>query len=91
MREKAIYIEQREHFVAFTCERCQRRFDQSEPFELQEFKTIDGTGGYGSWLGDGNHWHVDLCERCFAEVMKPWLYFTDDEGNRLPESESSAP
>ena len=60
--------------VAKKCDRCGvvHRTDDMN-FELDEMVSISKTGGYGSIFGDMSDISIDLCQRCFAEVLGDFI------------------
>ena len=60
--------------VAKTCDRCKRRAELSDVLcnpEVHEFVRIEWTCGYGSIIGDGDSYAVDLCEVCVKDLLLP--------------------
>jgi len=62
--------------AACACDRCGRRMNPDEPGEWQERLSIDHLGGFESVFGDGNTVSLDLCQRCFQDVLGAWLRIT---------------
>lgn len=60
--------------VAKVCDRCKRRVELAklhDHVEAQEFLKIEWICGYGSIIGDGDSYAVDLCEMCVKELLLP--------------------
>ena len=58
---------------AIICDRCHRRAEcNSDHFEFQEYLSIDNIGGYGSVIGDGTRFQIDLCQHCVKELLLPY-------------------
>lgn len=76
----------RREVQALHCDRCKVRVTPDNVVEWQEFRDLGGTGGYGSVFGDGAHFHCDLCQSCLKAVIAPWLWYSDADGNRLPDN-----
>lgn len=83
-----------EAVVAIQCDKCGRKMDTdmaddgADWCELQESLSIAFTGGYGSILGDGNQFELDLCQHCVKELLGPYLRQVntgyEEEEDRLP-------
>jgi hypothetical protein len=74
---------------SITCNKCGREFtyDECELWkngnESMEIYSFGHCGGYGSKIGDGLRWKMDLCEDCIIELMafcKIPPTFTGEEG-----------
>ena len=57
--------------VGFQCDICNKKY--TDHMEMQEFILIHGTGGYGSVIGDGTAYNVDICQHCFKEKLGQFL------------------
>ena len=71
--------------VGFTCNKCGKSFtelknDQGSVdwIELQERFSYSFTGGYGSVFGDMCDFEIDLCQRCFQELLDPYITEVED-------------
>jgi len=59
--------------ASITCDRCGRSEEnESNNFKFQEFLSIDHVCGYGSIVGDGTRFQLDLCQYCVKEVLSPF-------------------
>lgn len=54
--------------AAIVCDRCGTRIEVND-LEFQEIFRISHVGGYYSIFGDGNEVSVELCQRCFKELL----------------------
>ena len=66
---------------SITCSRCKTTFDFQDPdndFETQEFLSYDDIAGFGSILGDGTHFRIDLCQHCFVELCGDFIEYPED-------------
>jgi hypothetical protein len=57
--------------VAIQCDICKKQY--TDILELQEFILIEEVGGYGSVIGDGTAYEVDICQHCFKEKLGQFL------------------
>ncbi len=57
--------------VAIQCDICKKQY--TDTIDLQEFILIEGVGGYGSVIGDGTAYEVDICQHCFKEKLGQFL------------------
>lgn len=71
MKITKIIQRQIEEIQSVVCDCCNKSFD--DPFELQEFVTIDFSGGYGSVFGDGVKVDGDFCQYCVKELLGKYL------------------
>lgn len=56
------------------CDRCQKKMCEEEPDSgYRNRMQIRFRAGYGSLFGDGNKVEGDLCDRCFYELLGPYL------------------
>lgn len=60
------------------CDRCNISATSTDFVEWQEFISLDFCGGYGSVFGDGTRVSIDLCQKCFHEVLGQFVRFPDD-------------
>ena len=50
-------------------------------WQIQEFVSFAGCGGYGSVIGDMCEWSIDICQHCFVEKLGDCIqYFHLQEG-----------
>jgi hypothetical protein len=64
--------------ASIICDRCNRHAESdSDHFEFQEFLSIDNIGGYGSAIGDGTRFQLDLCQYCVKELLLPFARLTE--------------
>jgi hypothetical protein len=56
--------------VSMTCDKC--HVTEDDVLEMQEWLKLDFVGGYASLFGDGERWQLDLCQKCFHELL--WKY-----------------
>lgn len=67
-----------EAVVAIQCDKCGKKMttdmdDSPDWIEFQESLSLSFTGGYGSILGDGCQFELDMCQHCVQEVLGPYL------------------
>lgn len=55
------------------CDRCGLEAEYDDGIEAQEFLSFRDTGGYGSVIGDGTTWSIDLCQHCVKAVLGEWI------------------
>lgn len=67
---KTIQIQQKE-LEKLVCDKCKKEYE--DVWEIQEFHNISFVAGYSSMLGDGNKIECDLCQKCFKELIGPYL------------------
>lgn len=67
---KTLQIEHKE-LDKIICDRCKKEYE--DIWELQEFHDVSFVAGYASLLGDGNRITCDLCQRCFKDLIGPYL------------------
>lgn len=58
--------------VGFTCDRCERHFDDSDFVAMNELLEWTNIGGYGSIWGDGTRVEVTLCQDCTHTLFAPF-------------------
>ena len=51
---------------SITCDKCKN--DYTNIMEIQEFLSINLTGGYASVFGDGATIEMDICQYCLKEI-----------------------
>ena len=78
MRNYEIIKEDRKIITKLKCNKCQREYDQNNTIEWQEFFTYNGMGGYGSVFGDSCSYELDLCQKCFYELVKDYIKYTEE-------------
>ena len=61
----------KEIVVGIKCDVCKKEY--TDPMELQEFISLQDVGGYGSVIGDGTAYEVDICQYCFIEKLGQFL------------------
>jgi len=54
-----------------TCDRC--HITEDDVLEMQEWLKLDILGDYASLLGDGERWELDLCQKCFHELLGQYM------------------
>lgn len=61
------------------CNKCgkKRPAKGDDTLEVYEFVQLRNIGGYGSEVGDGVEWELDLCESCFLELCGDYLQYND--------------
>jgi hypothetical protein len=59
------------------CNRCQRDLTLDD-YEHQERMEVCFRGGYASVFGDENVVRGTFCQRCFRELLGPWLQVLED-------------
>ena len=64
-----------ELLYAMRCDVCGATYN--DEFEMQEFVSVNATGGYGSIIGDGTHYEVDICQHCFKNMFKKYYRTTE--------------
>jgi hypothetical protein len=52
---------------SITCDKCHTEYD--DVLELQEFLSINFTGGYNSIFGDTNTVMCDICQYCLKDMI----------------------
>lgn len=57
--------------VSITCDKC--HVTEDDVMEIQEWLKLDIIGGYASLLGDGERWELDLCQKCFHELLGQYM------------------
>ena len=63
--------------ASIVCDCCGRSArNESGDFEFQEFLSINHDCGYGSIIGDGVKFQIDLCQHCFKEFLLPYAKLT---------------
>lgn len=77
MREYEVVTETRKQISAVTCDRCKVVLD--DIWSLQECHCFSGRGGYGSYMGDSDLWEVDICDKCWHEMVKDFVRYPEDE------------
>ncbi len=60
-----------------SCDRCRQTVDACDTIELGEMLQLEFTAGYGSPLGDGKRYQLDLCKDCVKAVLGPFLRLID--------------
>jgi hypothetical protein len=63
--------------VGKTCDRCKVRIEADDVTAFQEMLSISFTCGYGSILGDGSAYAVDLCEPCVRDTLGEYIRKTN--------------
>lgn len=64
------------------CDRCGRTASHYNDLEYQEFTRLSQRGGYGSIIGDGIEWSLDLCQHCLVKVFGKYIRRYDEEKNQ---------
>lgn len=59
--------------VEKVCDKCGFKTDSDNFVEWQEFQYFYYQGGYGSVLGDLTELEADLCQRCYKDLLGPYL------------------
>lgn len=60
-------------FLSITCDVCGKEYSGKDWEEVQEFRHIGFTGGYGSIFGDGKQYTLDICQHCLNELLGKYL------------------
>jgi hypothetical protein len=60
----------KEVLKSIVCDKCHKEYSEDDIFELQEFLSINFTGGYGSVFGDMTHVECDICQHCLLEMIQ---------------------
>lgn len=47
--------------------------EESDYIGMQEAICLDEWGGFGSMIGDGAHWQIDICQECFTKVFGDYI------------------
>jgi hypothetical protein len=55
--------------TGWTCDVCKTTYDVEDYLEIQEFHSINFTGGYGSVFGDMVKVECDICQYCLKEMI----------------------
>ena len=63
---------------SITCDVCGTKY--TETWDIQEFLSFKDTGGYGSIIGDGVSWEIDICQGCVKSVLGRYLRITEANG-----------
>lgn len=58
---------------AVVCDVCGIRITPDNHTEYPEMIRASGIGGYGSVIGDGAQWSLDVCQHCFVEQLGPFI------------------
>lgn len=58
---------------AVVCDVCGIRIASEDHVEYPEMIRVAGMGGYGSIIGDGVRWSLDVCQSCFVERLGPFI------------------
>lgn len=58
---------------AVVCDVCGSRILPENHNEYPEMIRTSGMGGYGSVIGDGVRWSLDVCQNCFVERFGPFI------------------
>ena len=61
----------KEILIGLKCDVCNKEY--RDEFEIQEFIRIKTRGGYGSKIGDGVEWEIDICEQCFIDKFDEYI------------------
>lgn len=59
--------------VGLVCDVCGREIEESDYIGMQEAICLDEWGGFGSLIGDGAHWQIDICQECFSKVFGDYI------------------
>jgi len=70
-------VQEVEETIEIICDKCQKKYDIDDIFEIQEFCHIKFTGGYASVFGDGNMVECDICQHCLLEIIKDFCRIDD--------------
>lgn len=60
-----------EKLISITCDVCGTT--HRDPIEMQEFLSYRDTGGYGSKIGDGTTWEIDICQDCCQTLLGKFI------------------
>jgi len=76
-------IETQEVHIAtgVSCDVCGKYFSYEsieEEMELQEMIHISDRGGYGSVVGDGVLWELDICQHCFHALFSKYIRIIEE-------------
>jgi len=72
---KEEYIK-REFLDSIVCDICQTEYNyEQDELELQEFISINFTGGYGSIFGDGMNVKLDICQHCLYMLIGGYIKY----------------
>lgn len=66
---------------AILCDVCGSRIASEDHAEYPELIRVGGVGGYGSVIGDGVRWSLDICQHCFVERLGPFIQRDYDLGD----------
>lgn len=67
-----------EAVTGIKCDKCGKvRYYENSLFEVQEHLCLSGIGGFGSKIGDGVKWQLDLCEDCFLGLCGDYIRYKD--------------
>jgi hypothetical protein len=72
-------MQESEVVESIACERSGREASFNNDPEYHEFVSINRRGGYGSIIGDGVDWTLDLCQYCLVELLGKYIR-TDSGG-----------
>ena len=70
-------VQEVEETIEIICDKCQKKYDIDDIFEIQEFYHIKFTGGYASVFGDGSVVECDICQHCLLEIIKDFCRIDD--------------
>ena len=80
MKKIEVIKVEREICTEVTCNKCNKTVTSDDIMEFQEFFSYSTTAGYGSkFIGDMNNAEIDLCEKCFYELLGPYLKITSQD------------
>ena len=69
---KQLDVKPQAYVKRLVCDRCAREADR-EDFEFFEFLSFANKGGYGSVFREDNEIEINLCQKCFKEVLGCWI------------------
>lgn len=76
---------------ALICDKCGKRIDAADTFEMQEVLSLTIHGGYAAVLGDGDVYDLDMCQECVKDVLGPYLRLRPDHMEGLSDSPQRKP
>ena len=60
--------------IGLICDVCGCEIEEHDYIGMQEAICLDEYGGYGSLIGDGAHWRIDICQECFVKAFGEYVW-----------------
>jgi len=75
----------KKQITSVICDVCKKEFffgdwkeKSQDGLEIQEFTSINRTGGYGSIFGDMNEIKLDICQHCLKEKLGQFIRINEE-------------